>query len=229
MNRDILVTQLENNKCLVTSVDCSGGVGSLDMDIVKASPETVAYYTARVAFMEVMSAKARPIAYTISNFTNYGYDEIHNGINQLLDELGIKNIEHITSSETNFSMVQSALGITVIGIAEKQIESDIDGLSFACIGSPLVGNEVMEYADKVIPAKIFASLAHDNNAKQLVPTGSKGVACKLKSVFDVDAVSSDIDLSKSTGPSTCVILGYESADTDYFKSMLKDLFHPIKT
>lgn len=229
MKRDIIITPLGKDKNLITAADCSGAVGMQKLDAVNVPIDVLAYFTARVAFMEVMSVGATPILYTISNFVKNGYDEIHKGIKALLDELGIQDIQHITSSETNFEMMQSALGISVSGILNKDVSNSIEGLSFACVGYPLVGNEVIENSDKVISASLFAQLTNDNKAVQILPVGSKGIAYKLNQVFNATAQSSDIDLYKSAGPATCVILAYKNEDKDYFNNLLGNLFNPIKT
>jgi hypothetical protein len=229
MKRDILITPLGEDIKLITATDCSGAVGENRLDIVNVPNEILAYFTARVAFMEVMSVDAKPVFYTVSNFINDGYEHIHKGIKALLNELDIKDIQHITSSETNFEMVQSALGISVSGILNKEISDCTDSLSFACVGWPLVGNEVVENPEKILSASMFARLANDEKAVQILPVGSKGIAYKLKEVFDITAQSSKVDLYKSAGPSTCVILGYNDMDENYFIKLLGELFHPIVT
>lgn len=227
MKRDIIVSPLNKTQKLIISTDCSGSCGELQLDTIKVSYELMAYYTARVPFMEVMSVKATPVAYTVSNFIKTGYDAIHLGINKVLNELNLSHLPNITSTETNFKMVQSAMGISVIGTMEGKINDNASNLSFACIGSPLVGDEVIGNSNKMIKLSTFTELVNDKKAIKLLPTGSKGIGYKLKKVFNIDALSSDVDLNKSAGPSTCILLGYNKEDENYFRNKLKEQFHSI--
>ena len=229
MNRDIIVIPMSNGQKTVIATDCTGACGQKALDVVSVSTELLAYYTARVAFMEVLSVRATPVAYTVSNFFKDGYEDIHLGIGKLLCELNISELKNITSTETNFDMIQSAVGISVFGTMQSDIDDNADGLCFACIGSPLVGNEVVLNPDRILQMNTFLNLIIDDKAKKLLPVGSKGIVYKLKKVFGVDAIAADVDLLKSAGPSTCLLIGYHSKDEAYFANKLKDQFHPIKT
>lgn len=228
MHRDILVIPITGKQKTIIAMDCSGACGQRDLDVVDVSIELLAYYTARVAFMEIMSVRATPIAYTVSNFLKDGYADIHRGIGRLLTELKLPRITHITSTETNFDMVQSAMGISVIGRLTGDIDDDAKHLSFACAGSPLVGHEVIQKADKILPMNAFVDLVEDDRAVQLLPVGSKGIAYKLDQVYQKKAVASDVDLQKSAGPATCLLIGYRPEDQAYFTDKLKGIFHPIE-
>lgn len=230
MNRDIVVIPGQNGHQTVIATDCSGACGSKALDVVSVSTELLAYYTARVAFMEILSVGAAPAAYTVSNFVKGGYDNIHRGIGELLDELHLTNLQSITSSETNFEMVQSAVGISVVGTLSEPIDDDINGLSLACIGSPLVGDEVVQNTNgQLLEMDTFLRLRNDPKAAKLLPVGSKGIAYKIEKVFGAKAKACDVDLTKSAGPSTCVIIAYQKSDETHFATILKDLFHPILT
>ncbi len=227
MNRDIIVLPGEDEYSTVITTDCSGACGQKKLDVVNVSTQILAYYTARVAFMEILSVRAQPTAYTIANFVKDGYGEIMQGIVKLLKELRLDDLPFIASTETNFDMLQSAVAVSIVGKLKGNIDDQADGLCFACVGSPLVGSEVVESTDKMLSIDMFLSLVDDPKALQLAPVGSKGIANKLNRVFGKTAVSCDVDLNKSAGPSTCIILGYNKKDEEYFASKLQNQFYPI--
>lgn len=229
MKRDLIVIPVAKNKTMVIATDCSGGCGEMPNDVVNVSVEVATYYTARVAFMEVMSIGATPIAYTFSNFMKDKFDAVQRGITKLLDELGIDNLKSIASTETNFQMVQSAVGISVIGMIDRYEENSYDGLSYACVGYPLVGDDVINNPEKILSMKDFMEQVNDKKIDVILPIGSKGIKWEMKSVFGVDVQSSKIDIKKSAGPSTCVVIGFKSINKEYLENKFGDLFNFIKT
>ena len=229
MSRDLIVLPDKSGQYTVIATDCTGACGQKEHDAINVSYKTLAYYTARVAFLELLCVHARPTAYTLSSFMKNGYDAVISGISALLKELTLDDLPFIASTETNFDMIQSALAVSVIGTLDRPIDDTTDGLSFASIGTPMVGNEVIEHADRIIQMDAFLSLVNDTKALRLASVGSKGIAYKLKQVFGVTAVSCALDLQKSAGPATCVILGYNKKDEAHFISKLQNQFYPIST
>lgn len=229
MKRDLIVIPVADNKTMVIATDCSGACGEMPNDVVNVSVEVATYYTARVAFMEVMSVGATPVAYTFSNFMKDKFDAVQRGITKLLDELGIDNLENIASTETNFQMVQSAVGISVIGMIDKYEECIYDGLSYACVGYPLVGDDVVNNPHKILSMKDFMELVHDEKVEAVLPIGSKGIKWEIKSIFDTDAKGSNVDINKSAGPSTCVVIAYKGIHQKYLQNKFSDLFNIIET
>jgi hypothetical protein len=228
MKRDLIIQSISKNKTMVIATDCSGACGEMDNDIVNVPVEVATYYTARVAFMEVMSIGAMPIAYTFSNFMEDKFDAVQRGIKKFLDELGINNLKNIGSTETNFKMVQSAIGITVIGMIDKYEDQSYEDLSYACIGYPLVGNEVLNNPENILSMQGFLDLLNDEKVMSILPVGSKGVKWEMKYVFGVDVQSSKIDVEKSAGPSTCVVISFKSIYKEYLENKFGDLFNFIK-
>ena len=227
MNRDLVVKKISDNNFLVIATDCSGACGNKELDYVNVTTETLAYFAARVAFMEVLSVGATPLAYTVSNLIKDGYDDLHKGINKLLDELQLENIENITSTETNFDMLQSAIGITVIGQLSKQINDNIKGLEYACIGHPLVGDEVVNMQEDMLGMKDFISIIEDDQIPLVLPIGSKGIKRKMQITLNVTPSSTEVDINKSAGPSTCVVIGFKKNRRDELAEKFGKLFSPI--
>ncbi len=156
-------------------------------------------------------------------FTNFCGDEFHyklvNGINKVLEELEI-NIPYISSSETNFTMIESAFSVTVIG--EKLDNERPKYKNYAVVGFPLVGNEIIDNPNQVITLKEFIQLVNNFNISKVVCVGSKGINEKLKRIFNKSFTSDKIDLYKSSGPSTCVLIEYNK-----YEQLPKNLLHKI--
>ena len=91
------------------------------MTPVQVDPEMVGYFGFRVAVMECLSAGARLMAVQLMNFTgDTVWEKYASGVRKGLSELGMKDIPLTGSSESNFSLNQSALGVTCIGMRRKE-------------------------------------------------------------------------------------------------------------
>ena len=116
MKRDVTEIILNENEVLVLASDNSGGIGLKDLDMVKAPYDVLAYYGLRVAVMECMAAGAVPISVVMHNFCGDDpWNALVSGIEKGLHELGMTNVPITGSTESNFSLLQSALGMIVIG------------------------------------------------------------------------------------------------------------------
>ena len=194
MKRDVSIISLNEKEALVIAADNSGGIGLKEQDHVKTSYDVVSYYGFRVAVMECMAAGGKPISIVIHNFCDdHAWDLLLAGIEKGLEELGLKGAVSVTgSTESNFTMLQSALGMIVLG---KRESSYVDEVSFenrkvAVIGSPLVGNEVLEQEKDVIPLSLFHELCQLEDVV-IVPVGSKGILYELKNMLDDPSIVGD--------------------------------------
>ncbi|QVK19333.1 ATP-binding protein [Mycoplasmatota bacterium] len=212
--------ELKDTSNLIVTVDNAGSIGEKKDDQVKVSCELLSYYTVRNAVMENMSQNTTLKALV---FTNFCGDENHHklvsGINKVLEELEI-NIPYISSTETNFTMNQSAFSVTVIG--EKLDKERPRYNNYAVVGYPLIGNELIDNPHQVITLKEFKQLVNNSNISKVVCIGSKGIYEKGKRIFDKSFTSDTIDLYKSAGPSTSVLIEY-----DNFNSLPKSLLNKI--
>ncbi|XMB85774.1 ATP-binding protein [Mycoplasmatota bacterium WC44] len=226
--RDAMIIPISDKEELVITTDCSGGVGQSEDDIVKVPYEVVAYFTTRVALMELLSVGAKPICYTLSNLTTDGYQNIHHGVLKALNEVDISNLENISSSETNFELKQSGLGISFIGKRSKTHVDKIDNLLYAVIGYPLVGDEVVDNPEKIVSLEMFKRLVGDKRIVDILPVGSKGIKFEMKEVFNKTVIKSELDMIKSSGPSTCIIISFEDRFYSELQSELGSLFNLIE-
>jgi hypothetical protein len=233
--RDVIFGRVDEETELVISTDSSGGIGVKENDIVNVPNEVVGYYTARVALMENMSVGGEPFSILLQNFTgDESWDAYKSGVEKALNELSLSSLSILGSSETNFSLLQSALGLSVVGkVSEKRMYTP-KGANFAVIGSPLVGEEVVKQEGKVLPLSLFRSLLSVGGIYEIVPIGSKGIQYELNSLLERSELKCNqyyckdgINLDKSSGPSTSVLISYQPSKEDSIKRIARTYFHRL--
>ncbi|MDQ0218585.1 ATP-binding protein [Peribacillus cavernae] len=202
-----------NHQFLVIASDNSGGIGLKEKDVVKVPYDIVAYYSFRVAVMECIAAGADPVSIVMQNFCGEeAWSALNGGIQQGVEELGI-DIPVTGSTESNMELLQSAVGMNVIGISNHLPNYEMINLSedkLAVIGKPLVGNEVMEYPQSIVPLAVFKWLCEQDEITVL-PVGSKGIAHEVRQLLPeikLEDIQADLDIHKSAGPSTCLVISY---------------------
>ncbi len=236
--RDVLIIPFNKEESLVLASDNSGAIGLRDMDAVHVPYEMVAYYCFRVAVMECMAAGAEPFAVTLQNFCgDSAWQALEKGIQRGITELQFEDIQLNGSTESNFTLIQSAVGITVLGkkknnIAVKSVTNfDPKEIGIAVIGTPLVGNEVIEREIDVAPLALMKQLS----ARQDVitwPVGSKGILHEINRMFPNQTFSSEeiktsVDIEKSSGPATCFLVVFSEEKRGVIQSVVGEYFHEI--
>lgn len=234
--RDVLQIPFSEDELIVIASDNSGGVGEKNADPVRVPYGVTAYYSFRVATMECIAAGAKPFAVTLQNFCGENaWVALKAGIEKGLDELGMEDLEITGSTESNFTLSQSAVGITVLG--RKKTRTDLGTLAYTnqsaigVIGSPLVGTEVVEKETEVVPLSLFYKIASLDTVVTM-PVGSKGILYELNQLFGNGAITEEqvkakVDLIKSSGPSTCFIVVYPREQEPRLKSMAGRYFHEV--
>lgn len=218
--RDVTILHMGEGASLVISCDSVGGIGEKKEDRVKAPPEIVGYYGARVALMEVIALGSTPLALinTLSvEMEGYG-ERILEGIRRAVSELPEEVVIPVTgSSEENFPMVQTALGITVIGEGNKKVPLPSKPSSpilkdyvLCLVGLPKVGEEVLCDRGEILSIKDLCRLAAHPKVKDLLPVGSRGIAYEVTVLEKIYGeiplwVPTGVDPEKSGGPSTSVL------------------------
>lgn len=234
--RNVLTIPFDETGNLIVASDNSGAIGMKKDDLVFVPYETVAYYSFRVAVMECMAAGGDPISVILHNFCgNEAWEKLTSGVQRGVGELQLKNFAITGSTESNFSMHQSAIGIIVLG--KKQI-GKMEEIIFneqskiAIIGKPLVGNEVIEQEDQIAPLPIFKKMSRHEGIR-VWPVGSKGILSELNKMFKnknflKDRVLTDVDVVKSSGPSTCFISLYQENVEEEIKKWTGSYFHSVQ-
>ncbi|MCL6572554.1 MAG: ATP-binding protein [Bacillus sp. (in: Bacteria)] len=234
--RDIITIPFNDVDSLIIACDNSGAIGMKEHDHVFVSYETVAYYSFRVAVMECIAAGGQPISVVLHNFCgNEPWEELVRGIQKGLIELNLKNVSITGSTESNFSLLQSALGLVVLGKksnALTTVKAYSEQLKIAVIGMPLVGNEVIEQNDDVAPLSIFQEISMVNDV-MIWPVGSKGILYEINQmypteVFSKEMVITNVDVLKSAGPATCFIVFYHAGQEDTIMKLAGNLFNSVQ-
>jgi hypothetical protein len=233
--RNIITIPLTSEESLIIASDNSGGIGMKTVDYVQVSYETVAYYSFRVAAMECIAAGGFPVSVVLHNFCgDHTWSELINGIQKGLAELNLEDVPITGSTESNFHLLQSAVGLVVLGkrslskISEKIFASDF---KLAVIGSPLVGNEVITHSNQVVPLSIFQEVCKFEET-MVWPVGSKGILYELNQMFTnkeftEDLLSTNLDVLKSSGPATCFIIAFEPNQEKALKKIAAQYYHSI--
>lgn len=215
MKRDIAVVQLSKEEELVIASDNSGAIGKKRLDDVSVSYKTVSYYSFRVALMECIAAGASPFSVVIQNFNgDEAWKDLVAGVEQAMKEIELDHLSITGSTETNFELVQSAVGLTVLGKRGKTTQTDSlsysNQVKVATIGKPLVGDEVNQHEEEIAPLDLFQWFCRHESVSAVLPVGSKGILYELGQLFANQSLSytSELDMQRSSGPSTCFIVVY---------------------
>lgn len=229
--RDLTLININNNQTLVISCDSSGGIGNKENDVVKTSPEITGYYAAQVAMMEILAFGAKPITVvdTLSVEMNDTGKRIINGIKKALEPLDFDMSNLITgSTEENIPVTQTGMGITIIGIVDNKRwkrPCTQAGLISVVVGLPKLGDEVVSNNNKTImDISRLLELKQNKYIKEILPVGSKGILYELEQIANTNNINFEleknigIDLKKTGGPSTCVVISMEEDKYEELKA-----------
>ena len=230
-HRDLTLVDINKDQMLVISCDSSGAIGNKEKDIVKVSPEVTGYYATQVSLMEILSFGAEPI--TIVNTLSVEMDDtgkkIINGIKKALEPLDFDMSSVITgSTEENFPVIQTGMGITIIGIVDKknwERPYTQAGLLSAVVGIPKIGDEIIDDKNSTIMnISRLLELKEKEYIKEILPISSKGILYEGEEMAKTNNIdfrlekNINIDLKKSAGPSTCVLVSIEEDKYEEFKN-----------
>ncbi len=224
-NRDVLIFQFANDEVMVVGCDSAGGIGPKAFDKIKVDGYALGKFTARVALMEVLSTGAKPICVvdTLSVEPEPLGVEILNGIKDEAKKAGLDPKLAVTgSSEKNFVVEQTGIGVTVIGMSHRR--SLKIGVSqprdvVVAVGLPCVGNEVVpaEKMGKIADVADVLKLCSMEFIHEVIPVGSEGIAHEISVLATSSQLKfkltnqSEINLKKSAGPATVVLASLSSS------------------
>ena len=233
--RDTITIPLNSQESLIIASDNSGSIGMKADDHVQVSYETVAYYSFRVAAMECISAGGELVSVVLHNYCgDDSWSELVNGVQIGLAELKLGDIPITGSTESNFQLRQSAVGLVVLGkkpldkMTEKIFSND---LKFAIIGKPLVGNEVIDFPNEIVPLSTFREVSNLLDI-MIWPVGSKGILFEFNKMFpskefSMEMLDTNIDVLKSSGPATCFIVAFEENQEEALKRLASGYFNSV--
>jgi len=232
VKKDVAIVRLSQQEELIIATDNSGSIGMKQADDVNVPYDVVTYYNFRVAYMECVAAGATPLSVIVHNFSgDDAWAQFVRGIKRGMQELGI-SLEITGSTESNFTLNQSAVGLVIIGKRPIRISHPMtynDQLEVAVIGKPLVGDEVIDHPEGIAPLQLFQKLADHPDVVTIQTVGSKGILSELQQLFSTKTLtfSSTIDFIKSSGPATCFIIVYEKTLSTHIQNIAGHLLHHV--
>lgn len=225
--RDLSIIDLDAGRLLVIAVDSDGGIGELVHDPVYCTAFDLGRFSIRVPLMEIRASGAKPIAafdmLTVP-MDKYGKEIIRGVRAELLEADLTDNFPLSGSTEDNVPTTMTGVGTAVIGIAEKNEfrpgttkTEDV----ILCIGLPKSApdEKVLLNDPEIIKQSDLSTICKIENIHEILPVGSKGIAYEINQIEETVGLKSvikkniRINLEKSAGPSTCVIVT-TSPDTE---------------
>lgn len=176
-------------------------------DVISVPDRTTARFAARVALLEQWAAVAEPIAALIHNFSGpESWPAYEAGVRDVFVEAGIAPPAITGSTETNMTLLQSAVAVTMIGKQARTVEEG--EVVWFTYGVPLVGNAVLEQEQQVASLRSIREALQSGLIKRLWPVGSGGLLKEVRDLLGSDEVTiqSPLDPAASAGPSTCVLV-----------------------
>ncbi|WP_052246020.1 hypothetical protein [Sporosarcina sp. ZBG7A] len=191
----------------IVTTDNSGGIGEKTDDLVAVPDRITARFATRVALLEQWAAGAEPEAVLLHNFSgDASWDRYCDGIRDVFDEIGVVAPPISGSSETNMSLRQSAVAITLMG--KQTCESNVlDGIWYT-YGTPLVGEEVLTRESEIASLAKLEKARRNGLIQRIWPVGSNGILAEWQVVTGDTTceMANPLDVTCSAGPSTVVLL-----------------------
>lgn len=227
--RDLTVIDFDETRYLGVSCDSCGGIGLKEHDFVKATPQLVAYHTGKVVLAELMSMGFAPmiLADGLAVEMNDTGKQLMEGFNEVLSKLKTTKVHLTGSTEENIKTVQTSMGVTCIGICDKdklKYKKTVKGNVCLLIGLPLVGNDVVNNPDKILDIDDFEKLYLCDYIKEMLPVGSRGTAAELNDLCEYNNLKIklneiiSIDLKHSGGPSCSCLVTVDEKYVDIIKN-----------
>lgn len=217
--RDLIIFKL-SGKYVTVSCDSCGAVGFNPLDKVKVDGGRLGKHLARVVLMETLSAGAQPTACTLSLAINPGHqlDELVEGVKCELKAVGAGDIPLIMSSEKNFPVKQTGVGISLIGVTKSlRIRRARHGDVVVAVGRPYTGIEVLQAEERRETASLqdLAKLLRLRFVHEVIPVGSQGILHEAKVMAEDSNLKFKlkkdvkVDVKRSAGPSTVILAATE--------------------
>lgn len=214
--RDLQCTLLPDGQELVVACDSLGAIGPHAGDVVSCSAEITGYFTAAVALAEILAYGAQPVLVADNlcySMEPHGKGTIE-GIQKALERAGYPLCPITGSTEENMPVMQTAMGITVLGIVPKQGRRHRRvqrGDACFLVGTPLVGEEVLAELKSIRTLEYLTLLKEEEGVGDLLPVGSKGVRAEMLELahthgLDVHWFAENPVWDRSAGPATCFLV-----------------------
>lgn len=230
--RDLTLIDIDEKRYIGISCDSCGAIGNKECDVVKVKPQISAYQTAKVVFAELMSMGFTPLVLSngLAVEMNDTGKNLIEGFNQALTKLTQAKVHLTGSTEENMKTVQTSMGITCIGICDKdKLKYKKTSADDICIlfGLPLVGNEVVMNPDKILDIDDYEILYLNDLVKEMLPIGSRGINTELMDLCKYNELNFkyydniSVDVNKSGGPSACCLVTVQKSDLSKITELIE--------
>lgn len=217
--RDLSFVQLSESQRLVIACDSSAAIGQKPADKVVVSPKLTAAFSARVAILELLCFGVEPLSIvdTIGNEYEPTGRLMIAGIQEEIVKAGLSTDCLNGSTEENMQTEMTTVGVTTIGVDNqlRSLPTISRGADILQVGDPLVGQEVAEQADYLVGYDLVRNLRKEVGVLDMVPVGSKGIGYEAELMAEMNMLSvifeSKVNLEKSAGPATVILLAVEKA------------------
>lgn len=230
---DVLEIPFNAEEKLIIATDNSGSIGMKPLDEVSIDYETVSYYAFRVAYMECIAAGGDPFSVILHNFNDENvWNALIKGINKGCQEVGLENISITGSTETNFKLNQSAIGLVVLGRKRTQTDKKFNPqkAEIAIIGKPLVGKAVVDEASMIAPLSLYKELSKLPDLGLIYPISSKGIKDAVsKQINQTINYPKNLDVKASSGPATSFLIIYDAKISRLIQTKAKNYIQMVET
>ena len=232
---DVSILKIPTGHAIVVGSTSSGAVGPKRMDQVRVKGKVLGKFLARVALMDVAATGAFPLllSATLGVEKEPTGGEILDGIRSEAAVLGLEpNQVLMENTEDNFATVQTGAGLTVVGFAneeELRLGKTQPGDLLIAVGKPKVGDEVLpaEVRGEIADLHSVIQLAQRKFVHDIVPVGTYGVEYEARMMaYAVGrqlrlAEATGIELKKSAGPATVVLVTLDPERFEDLSSLLR--------
>lgn len=192
---------------ILIATDVCAGIGEKKSDSLYAPNEMVASATTRVVILELLcqNANIQSLQYGIAGTYEDTVAPMLEGMYQELRKANVEGVMVNGSHESN--MLTTMTSLTITGIGYRQSRPTRSGEELYVLGKPLVGQAVIDEADKVAgydDIKELLALHMD-----CIPLGSRGVLHELEQLGAPYSILEDWqseELSHSAGPATAILV-----------------------
>lgn len=232
--RDLTRIDLHDDYALIIAVDSDGGIGPMPNDAVYCPAFELGRFAIRVPLLEILCSGATPlVAFDMltMKMEPVGAD-ILAGIRHELQEAGLPaNFPVSGSTEDNVPTTMTGVGTVVIGLvkqADFKPGSSRAGDLILCIGKPksAPADTVRPGDPGIVNYRDVLALQQIAGVHDLLPVGSHGVAYEAEQLAQSAGLlfqpeqNPRLDMHKSGGPSTCVIVACQSDVLDTIEKQI---------
>jgi hypothetical protein len=232
---DVSILRIPTGHAIVVGSTSSGAVGPKELDKVKVKGRVLGKFLARVALMDVAATGAYPLllSVTLGVEKEPTGNEILEGIKNEASLLGLEpNQVIMENTEDNFSTQQTGAGLTVVGFANEEdlrLGKTMPGDLLVAVGKPKVGEEVLsaEVKSEIADLRNVTLLTQKKWVHDIMAVGTFGIAHEARMMAFavgrqlrfVEGVG--LDLEKSAGPATVVLVTLSPEKLEDLKVLLK--------